>query len=1058
MANPTIKAQHLVEYQNLADEIRALIALAADGTGIASITNNVGYWNAAGVFIPIFAPSIGASDPRMVASRDYGYFVDGVAIDEKKWHLDNGLSKWGIDAPADAPSVSATSGSSQAWVASTVFSTMGLLTDQNSNIQQLISTNANNTNPVATESTPHPAPNPTGLSGVGTPPWTQVSGGTTTDGPITWTNRGPIGLWQPSHLYKNIAHNGTTTNPAAIYDPDTDSVYVNTNFSLSDGTSGATRPAFTGINGQFIADNGGDNGTGVGWFCVKPLSTWQNSHAYLAFAQQTHNGTNQLVSEPSTALTAFDTLTQTFTSTIYLQSCGNTATSSASFGTTAFSDVVGGKTSDNQLLWLSMGSKTWIADTAYTQWVGNGRTFSVVQDPNGNYQVAMVSGTSGNSQPTWQLGYGDQTTDGSLLVWVNVGPHFSWAASTSWFMGPNGWSVPTSAGNFTGATVLDSNGDLETIISTGKSGSVQPTWQAAGLYTSDGGTPFVLTQVAVSGTTTTYTGTITGGAANAFAGHTFLIAGFVNVGNNSLIQITASTATTLVCVTGPQTNETHAATAAGSDTSSAIWFNLGLAPTGGGDISLSKGREYFLIFWNSTTGNFSTLSPVSVSTGLLTNGQVFLGNLDVSNDPQVDQKIILATADGGDQTTLYFLVALPNATRTFVDTVPELTLLAQNIYQETDISGIEHGVADNDPPPNGSFPIKYRGRLYLLVGSFLFFSKSLAELTTSTGLIAGRYEEDWPADYQMDISEGAEIGRGLFTDGFSLYIGTQRHIRRITGDGPTNFTSPEIIFNEVGINNQDVWQSIFLEGTPAGSMWLTPDFRVIRSDFQTYKNVGTEIQTTLNSINTSASNACWASYVGIDGYNFYVLAVPTGVNTQPDTFCVYNISTGRWFIWTLADLTRCGLFYLNLAGIPRFIVNANDGSIYGFDTSVSLDRATGVDRVGITSVIKTVFTDMNDATMRKALNEVEIATTQENMRVTVDGASSIEDFNNPNVVIANGTLTENFLGELKLYLAGLPSHDRFYRLTVTDTSNSQSTADDEILSYYSFEAIPLHRN
>jgi hypothetical protein len=972
MSNPIIKAEHLYEYQSLADEKRALIALAADGTGVNSLTNNVGYWDANGVFQTIFTPSVGAFDPRMVDSRDYAYFTDGVAADEEKWNLDTGLSKWGLAAPTTAASVSATSGSTDTWVALTTYTTMGLLTDQNNNIEQLISTNANSTNP---------APSHIGTSGVGTPNWNQASGGTTTDGPITWTNRGPIGLWQPNTLYNNESGTaGSVTHPSWIYDPATNSIYGNGNGSLRTGTSGSVRPSFTGINGQVIADNGGDNGTGIAWFCVNPIQVWQHSHAYNQLGTVSRNDVNSVVSEPSLPVDAYNTLTGSFNATIYLQTAGNTATSSASFGTTTFSTVVGGLTDDNQLQWLNLGSKTWVADTAYTRFQGTGQLFSVIYD-GANYQVALTSGTSGGTIPsTWGTKYGDQTTDGSTLVWVCVGPALSWTASTKWFLGANGWSVPTSKGSYAGATILDNNGDIETVISSGLSQTPgPPTW----------GTP----------TNTTTDGTIT-------------------------------------------------------------WYNLGVAPTGAGDVTLVSpvGRQYFIVFINPTTGNISDLSPVSVGSGTITNGEIFLGNLPVSTDPQVTMKIILATADGGDETTLYFVAEIPNATLTYVDTTPEAILLAQNVYQYTDPSGVEHGVADNDPPPNGSYPIKYRGRLYLLVGSFLYFSKSLAELTTSTGVIAGRYEEDWPPDYQMDISEGAEIGRGLFTDGYVLYIGTQRHIRRIQGDGPTNFTSPEIIFNEVGIANQDVWQAIFQEGTPAGAMWMTPDFRVIRSDFNTYQNVGTPIQNTLNTINGSAVNNSWASYVGINGYNFYVLAIPTGTNTEPDTLCVYNILTGMWFIWTPADLMRCALYCLNLAGVPRFIVNANDGSIYLFDPSTSMDRATGVDKTGITSVIRTGFTDMNDATLRKALNEVEVGTTQTGMLCTVEGASSQQDFVTPTQVVVNAPLVQNFLGELKLFLAGLPSHDRFYRLTLTNTSTASSTVNDELLSYYSYEAYPLHRN
>ena len=73
-----------------------------------------------------------------------------------------------------------------------------------------------------------------------------------------------------------------------------------------------------------------------------------------------------------------------------------------------------------------------------------------------------------------------------------------------------------------------------------------------------------LTSVAnASGGSTVYTGTITGGAANAFAGYTFVISGFTIPANNGTFTCTASTATTLTLSNASGVAETHAATAVG---------------------------------------------------------------------------------------------------------------------------------------------------------------------------------------------------------------------------------------------------------------------------------------------------------------------------------------------------------------------------------------------------------------------------------------------------------------------------------------------------------------
>lgn len=83
------------------------------------------------------------------------------------------------------------------------------------------------------------------------------------------------------------------------------------------------------------------------------------------------------------------------------------------------------------------------------------------------------------------------------------------------------------------------------------------------------GTPFTLSAVAGSSGspgTAVYTGTITGGGSNAFAGQSFTIAGFVvNTGNNGVFECTASSATTLTLTNPFAVAESHAATATPDD-------------------------------------------------------------------------------------------------------------------------------------------------------------------------------------------------------------------------------------------------------------------------------------------------------------------------------------------------------------------------------------------------------------------------------------------------------------------------------------------------------------
>ena len=128
----------------------------------------------------------------------------------------------------------------------------------------------------------------------------------------------------------------------------------------------------------------------------------------------------------------------------------------------------------------------WAANTFYS-------IASVVVDTNGNLQQVTTGGTSGSSNPTWATVVGNTTTDGTVV----------------WTM------VQTAA---------------------------QLIWQPNFAYKP----PVVITSVGspVAGSTI-YTGVITGGAGNAYAGLNFLVNGFSDLTNNGIFACTASTATTL---------------------------------------------------------------------------------------------------------------------------------------------------------------------------------------------------------------------------------------------------------------------------------------------------------------------------------------------------------------------------------------------------------------------------------------------------------------------------------------------------------------------------------
>jgi hypothetical protein len=259
---------------------------------------------------------------------------------------------------------------------------------------------------------------------------------------------------------------------------------------------------------------------------------------------------------------------------------------------------------------------------------------------------------------------------------------------------------------------------------------------------------------------------------------------------------------------------------------------------------------------------------------------------------------------------------------------------------------------------------------------------------------------------------------------------------------------------------QNVWQIVYLEGTPVGAMWVTPDFRVLGSDYNTYDNVGTPIQTILSTINQSAINNCFAVTSQLGAYNFYMLFLCTGNNIIPDTICVYEMHLKKWQIWKCADTFLSGIYYVSLFGVPRLIINDSLGTIRNFDPSFQMDRSTDAIPVPIVSTMTSAWLNMGDPMTRKALNEMELGTIDPLILVSVQGATEQANFlpgAPTHKLVTNVSPIRNLYGNYKVMLAGTESKDRTYQYTIQSTSTPSSLPGDVILANFTFEVIPLNR-
>jgi hypothetical protein len=652
------------------------IATAETHAGVSETFGAFYYDQQNGSATLLWAKQSGAGQTSGVGVAGNFLAGDGVQTHQYTPFNPNGtVWTFGLQAPTQQPKVKIVeSGSASVqWHAATQFTAMGLIFDTANNaVYQLQSVDANNDNTTQFSNT-----------GNGQPAWNNSPGGTTSDNTVTWTNWGPLTAWQANFTYNNASIGGTLVNPAAIFDPASGGIFLQSNPGNASGKSGSIRPTFKAAKGFTVQDGG------IKWiYAGGVISTWKSGHAYNKIGTVSFDDSNSFIIEPSGIQNGLPTNV-----TLFLQACttAGTSNSSATSPFSATTNAVGTLTTDGDLQWLSLGGSSWAATTPYAGWSANGTIFSALKDANNNEQVCIQTGTSATVQPgtsysitsvsnasggntvyhyssttampigssafpvfavfsgfaqsanngtfkivsstatsvtvanasgvsdttgtaiynPWAINYGGTTNDGTCVFsMTGTALGQTWTANQTWYLPIGGFAPPTTAQPYGGASVIDSNANVEFVINNGLSGGSAPSWNASiGGYTDDAGTSLVLTQVTVSGTQTTYTGTITGGGSNAFAGQTFLISGFSTAGNNILINVTSSSGTTLVCTTSSQVSETHS----GAAKNGLIWLNLEAFSSN--SLAWSFGLCYAYAFKSRSTEDF--YSTVSSTTNAL---------------------------------------------------------------------------------------------------------------------------------------------------------------------------------------------------------------------------------------------------------------------------------------------------------------------------------------------------------------------------------------------------------------------------------------------------------
>jgi hypothetical protein len=498
-----------------------------------------------------------------------------------------------------------------------------------------------------------------------------------------------------------------------------------------------------------------------------------------------------------------------------------------------------------------------------------------------------------------------------------------------------------------------------------------------------------------------------------------------------------------------------------------------------GTIPLIAGRNYSYAWGNSVTGHYSdilytpwTQSPYSQS-GQASYSGIYVTLVAMVPDTQIDNVELLATSDGG---SLQYLYGLANNSVSgsflvwnYVDTTPDTvnenystgpTLLTNDLWVDVDSYGNPIGIAGNQPPQATlNCPVVNQGRMFMTDGAALYYSKSIDEVTTSTGLITSKWEEAWPGDSEIDLISDNERIVGLLSANGSLYIGTTQNIIILTGSNAESF-SAQIAFHNTGLLSPDLWTLIYKENMPIGMMWVTPDYKIMFSDFSSYENVGLGVYPIMAALSnsdfavSSLQSVVWGPYSFV-AFNYL------GVNGAE--FLLFDTVGRGWYQWTGANFGNsigAILSYTNYSGITNLYMAATESSGtsalgYFLPTQAYDSAILGFSQVNIPWTIQTTWQSFEDATAYKVLNELEAWTNESATTVSVYAANSPADYLNASLTpIKTGSLVTSPLGASKLYLAGTKSKARYYNFLF---SCSNPGTNPQVLDQFTVEAYTMSR-
>jgi hypothetical protein len=396
---------------------------------------------------------------------------------------------------------------------------------------------------------------------------------------------------------------------------------------------------------------------------------------------------------------------------------------------------------------------------------------------------------------------------------------------------------------------------------------------------------------------------------------------------------------------------------------SLVWIEAGQ-----NSLSPTIGYNWYFSFLNGYTGHPSNVSPISPSSNTLADntGVAYTITGFGSDDPQVNKIAIYRNTDGGPFFFQVGIVANPGAgsTWSFVDNVIDANL--SSIYAPLGLL--------NSPPPAGAVnPIWHEGRMWVSVGSLLYYSSGPDNFALLNTVQNGVVAESFAALSNDPLD--APISRS-FSTAAGLLVQTTSDVWLETGSNLSTFDPVKVLKGHGSLS----YNASDMDG---GTLWMYSSDRQLLSASSSAGTleVGFPIGDTLQA-NVLPAKAYLARHVSGSLDN----AVFLGDGTSGWFRCNPNqvgasVSGEQTVVWSPFAAITNGMGAMasveTTPGVHQLLVGANQGSSSAVQ---SLGNTAGS---GANSGSGTVWSNPNNLTLNNPANP---AFTDLNVQVSVSAA------------------------------------------------------------------------